>query len=237
MSYEVDALLLVLFNMRLTRPNGSGRAAVIARLLRGSLLTCVVIGGAACQDSRKPEPPVTKARPEAKRVLGYFNPVAGTSYLMAPINSTTGGSSYKYDGDREAHNYVFFNTADESTLTLLPNNDHLFVATVSLPERHDGDKEAPPVKWFLYSLVTSDTDGDKELTYKDRRTLCVSDAGGVGFKELLTDVEQVYGQTLHDADTLLIIYRKGAKTYVTRINLPNRQVVSTKELPSFGVTE
>lgn len=58
-----------------------------------------------------------------------------------------------------------------------------------------------------------------------------------GFKEVIVDVEQVYGHTLHDADTLLVIYRKGSKKYVTRINLPSGEAVSTKELPTFGVVE
>ena len=198
---------------------------------------CAVISGAACQESKKPEPPVvTKARPEEKRVLGYFRQVEGTSYLMAPVSSRSKGE-YGYESDKDAHNYVFFNTANESTLTLLPNNDHLFVATVGLPEKREGNKEAPPVQWFLYGLVKSDTDGDKELTYKDRRSLAVSDAGGGGFKEVITDVEHVYGQTLGDANTLFVIYRKDSKKYVTRINLPSREVTSTKELPTFGVAE
>jgi hypothetical protein len=198
---------------------------------------CASIAGSACQEPQKAEPPVvTKARPEEKRALGYFRPVAGTSYLMAPISSRSKGE-YGYESDKDAHNYVFFNTADESTQTLLPHNDHLFVATVSLPEKHEGDKEAPAAKWFLYGLVKSDTDGDRELTYKDRRSLYVSDAGGAGFKEVVTDVEHVYGHSLHNADTLILIYRRGSKKYVTRVYLPNREVVSTKELPTFGVDE
>ena len=120
---------------------------------------------------------------------------------------------------------------------LLPTNDHLFVSSVSLPEKREGDKEPLKVLWFLYGLVKMDTDADKELTYKDRRSLCVSDAGGAGFKELIVDVEQVYGHTLHDTDTLILIYRKNSKKYITRINLPSREAVSTKELPDFGVVE
>jgi hypothetical protein len=132
---------------------------------------------------------------------------------------------------------VFLNSADESTLTLLPTNDHLFVATLSLPEKREGDKEPFKVEWFLYGLVKSDTDGDKELTDKDRRSICVSDAGGVGFKEVVEDVDQVYGHSLVDSDNLLVIYRKASKKYLTRISLPKREIVSTKELPSFGVDQ
>jgi hypothetical protein len=132
---------------------------------------------------------------------------------------------------------VFLNSADESTLTLLPTNDHLFVTTVSLPEKREGDKEPLKVQWFLYGLVKIDTDADKELTDRDRRSVCVSDAGGGGFKEVVEDVEQVYGHSLVDSDTLLLIYRKASKKYLTRISLPKREIVSTKELPTFGVDQ
>jgi len=224
-------------NMKLNRLNRGGNALDTARLLSAGLLMCAAIAGAACQEPRKAEPTaVSKARPEEKRVLGYFRLVEGTNYLMAPISSRSRGE-YGYERDKDAYNYVFFNTADESTLTLLPHNDHLFVATMSLPEKREGDKESYTVHWFLYGLVKSDTDGDEELTYKDRRTLCISDAGGAGFREVITDVEQMYGHSLHDTDTLVVIYRRGSKNYATRINLPSREVVSTKELPTFGVAE
>jgi len=205
-------------------------------------LVFVVILGAACKVTDRTEPPVTKARPETKRVLGYFTPVPGTTHLMAPIISgsterSSSRSSYSYESGQIAYNYVFLNSADESTLTLLPTNDHLFVATVSFPEKHAGDKEPFKIEWFLYGLVKTDTDGDKELTDKDRRSVCVSGAGGGGFKEIVEDVDQVYGHSLVDSDTLLVIYRKASKKYLTRINLPKREIVSTKELPSFGVDQ
>lgn len=205
------------------------------------LLFTATIFGTACKVTDRIEPPITKARPETKRVLGYFTPVTGTTHLMAPIisgsSSERSSSSSSNANGGDAYNYVFLNSADESTLTLLPTNDHLFVATVSLPEKREGDKEVLKVQWFLYGLVKSDTDADKELTTKDRRSLCVSDAGGAGFKEVVEDVDQVYGHSLVDSETLILIYRKAAKKYLARINLPKREVVSTRELPTFGVDE
>jgi hypothetical protein len=197
--------------------------------------------GAACKVTDRTEPPVTKARPETKRVLGNFTPVTGTTHLMAPIisgrSSERSSSSSSYDSGQDAYNYVFLNSADDSTLTLLPTNDHLFVGILSLPEKREGDKEPPKAQWFLYGLVKTDTDADQELTARDRRSLCVSDAGGGGFKEIVEDVDQVYGHSLIDSDTLLVIYRKGAQKYLARINLPKREIVSTKELPTFGVDQ
>lgn len=206
-------------------------------MLGEGLLVCAVTLGTACQMSQKVEPSAaTKSRPDAERFLGHFQSVDGTSYLMAPINSRNGKADYGYDSGRNVHNYVFFNGEDESTLKLLPDNDCLFVAITSLPEKREGDKEARQVQWYLYQIIEADTNGDEELSDKDRRSLAVSNAGGAGFKEVITDVEHVYGQGLHN-DTLLIIYRKNSKKYVTKISLPNREAVSTTELPTFGVAE
>ncbi len=209
----------------------------IGRWLSVALLVCIIMMGVACQSSQKNDSPeVTRSKPDAKRLLGYFKPVEGTRYLIAPVTSRS-GYEYRYDSNKDAHNYVFFNTADESILTLLPSNDYLFVETLSLPEKREGDKEAHTVRWFLYGIVRADTNGDKELNYKDQRSLSVSDAGGVGFKEIITDVEQVYGQALADGETLIVIYRKGSKNYTSRIDLPSREVISTKEMLTFGIAE
>lgn len=225
--------------MQLHRLRSIANPSNAPQWLGEGLLIFSVMIGTACQ-SQRVEPPVTKARPDTERVLGYFRPVMGTSHLIAPIVSKNSGDysvSSNYDSGRGAYNYVFVNSADESTLTLLPTNDYLFVSTVSLPEKREGDKEPFKVQWFLYGLVKMDTDSDRALTYKDRRSLCVSDAGGSEFKEVIVDVEHVYGHTLRDADTLIVIYRKGSNKYLTRINLPSREAVYTKEIPDFGVAE
>src|SRR5687767_14462173 len=107
--------------MQLNKLACKASASSVARWLGEGLLIYAVIIGTACREAQRVEPPVTKARPEVKRALGYFSPVAGTSHLRAPITSvSSGGYSSSYDRDNEAYNYVFFNSADESTLTLLP---------------------------------------------------------------------------------------------------------------------
>jgi len=124
-------------------------------MLGEGLLACAVTLGAACQVSQKVEPSAaTKSKPDAERFLGHFQSVDGTSYLMAPVNSRNGKSDYSKDSGRDVHNYVFFNGEDESTLTLLPDNDCLFIATTSLPEKREGDKDACQVQWYLYQLIT-----------------------------------------------------------------------------------
>jgi hypothetical protein len=153
---------------------------------------------------------------------------------MAPINSEAKSESFKGGSYDNAHNYVFLNTTDESTRQLLPTNDYMITNTIRFPEERQAQKEPMAVQWFLYFLVKDDTDGDKKLTYKDHRTVAISDSGGWGYAEVIQNVEQIYGQVLRDANTLLVIYRSGSKKYIARVDLPNRKVVTTNEMTSPG---
>ena len=83
-------------------------------------------------------------------------------------------------------------------------------------------------------LGKDDTDGDRKLTYKDQRTLAISDSGGLGYAEIIPHVEHIYGQVLRDTNTLLVIHKTGSKKYTTRIDLPNRTVVSMNEIATPG---
>jgi len=191
----------------------------------------VALISVACQ---KPQPSASntpiRANADVKRSLGSLRPVSGSSYLMGPIESQTEGEYSSKGGSRSIHNYVFFNTADESVHTLMSTNDYWISETISFPETRESNQKSEPVQWFLYFVVKEDTDGDKKLTYKDNRVVAVSDAAGMGFTELITDVEEVFGQAIRDSNTLFVLYRSKSKKNVARIDLPNRKVVSTNEL-------
>jgi len=205
--------------------------AAIAKMALAFFSICLTLTGVACRDLPATAPDGSlKANTGAKRTLGTFRPVEGTTYLMAPVTSQSEGE-YSKSEYNNVHNHVFFNTVDESTRVLLPTDDYWILETKSLPERQeDSDRQAPAIQWFLYFLVKFDTDGDRKLTHKDNRTLAVSDAAGDGFVEIIPDIEQIYGQALRDDKTLLVIFRTQSKKHVAKIDLPNKKIVSTKEL-------
>lgn len=205
---------------------------LVAQLVRTYLIICLGFLYTGCQNSPTASSNIAPvANAGAKRTLGSFRPVNGTKYLMAPITSE-GKAEYfsSKEGYANTHNYAFFNLADESTRTLLPTNDYWITETKRFPEKEEASQQSAPVQWFLYFLVKSDTDGDKKLTDKDNKTLAISDAGGDGYTEIISDVEAVYGQALSEANYLSVIYRSQSRKYVARIDLLNRKVVSTKEL-------
>jgi hypothetical protein len=202
------------------------------QLLVTYLLICLGSFFAGCQNSQTASsnvPPAANAG--VSRTLGSFRPVYGTKYLMAPITSEGKGEYFSSKGNYgNTHNYAFFDTEDELTRTLLPSNDYWITETKRIPEEEDARQPSTPVQWFLYFLVKSDTDGDKKLTPKDNKVLAISDAGGAGYTEIISEVEEVYGQALSGATCLHIIYRSKSKKYVAKIDLPNGKVLSTKEL-------
>jgi hypothetical protein len=95
-------------------------------------------------------------------------------------------------------------------------------------------KSERKVEWFLYSVVKTDTDGDKELSEKDKQTLAISDAIGVGFTEIIQDVDSLLGSAISESNRLLLIYKSAGKNYTSQIDLPSRKVLSTNELPPLG---
>ena len=204
----------------------------VAQQARTYLLICMALFYTGCQNSPTASSDIAPvANAGAKRTLGLFQPVYGTKYLMAPITSEGKGDYFSSKGDyANTHNFAFFNTADESVRALLPANDYWIVETKRFPAKEEAGEQPVPVQWFLYSLVKSDTDGDKKLTYKDNKVLAISDAGGVGYTEIISDVEEVYGQADSEANGLYVIYRSQSRRYVAKIDLLNRKVVSTKEL-------
>ena len=213
----------------------------------GSIVRLVFIGAslvasvglASCTRTVSVNPQVltTKTAPDAKKVMGNFATVCGANYQRAAItsgNSERGYYSESSDyGGAVVHNYVFFDLERETLRRLLPTNDYLILTTSGLTGKTDNEKTSCTL-WYLYSIVKTDTNGDKKLSSQDRQTLAVSDAGGAGYAEILSDVEHVYGYALQASNTLFVFYLKNSSKYMTKIDLSNKQIITTNDFPPLG---
>jgi hypothetical protein len=186
------------------------------------------------------------ARIESEWEFGRFERVGETNYVMAPTHSKQNYQASYYEKDASAvRNYLFVNTADKSSRWLVPTNKYLFLTTEKLVrqqqqppgagslERQGNDNNDQVVNWMKYEIVKSDTDRDGRFTSKDRRTIAVSSASGENYTEVIEDVERVLGSMLLDDNTLLVFHSTNGGSYVTEVNLPNRQVTVTRELPKI----
>lgn len=172
-----------------------------------------------------------QARVASEWSLGSFQQVEGTDYFMAPAHSKQSYQQSYYEKDASAvRNYLFVSAADKTGRWLVPRNSYLFLDAERLL-RPGGDKDDNAVRWMKYEVVKSDTDGDGRMTAKDVRTIAVSGAAGEGYAELIPDVSEVLGSKLTDENTLLVFYNISGSSFVSEINLPERRVAVTKELP------
>jgi hypothetical protein len=208
-------------------------------------LVLMLLSGCNLSSQAAPAPTAGGALTVVPKVVGAFDRITDTDYLVAPIEADTeqerssfsfnlsSGSGYNAPG---IYNYVFVNRLDETVQQLIPTNDFVILQQTGFPERWGtvGERDFPPLAWFLYSVVKADTNGDKELARGDRFTLVVADVGGRGYTELIDDVEAVLGATLRDPRTLVVIYRAKGGIQLARLDLPGRRVLATTPLPSFG---
>jgi len=97
--------------------------------------------------------------------LGNFLTIPGAGCMVAPLNSVQSYSRSLNEKDLSAvRNYLFLNVQDKSTRWLTPKHDRLILsmewmaADGSSENKWDTDKK--PVKWLIFQVVPSDTDGD-----------------------------------------------------------------------------
>lgn len=180
------------------------------------------------------------------KVLGGFNVIDGTQYQIATISTANDSSeSSRYDisqlftyerSNYNIYNYVFLDVDKETVHALLPTNEYsiLSIQGYPLPGPNTPPDPKPPVSWWLYTIIKADTDHSRQFNYADKQTLAVSDVGGNGYTEIISDVDSVLGVAFKEGNALLIIYRSNHKNFLAHVHLPTRTVTNTLELPSFG---
>jgi hypothetical protein len=187
---------------------------------------------------------------QAKLQIGAFQELQGTDYLMAAVSSpgSREGISYSSGENRYTRNYLFVNVTDKSSHLLFSTNESLILSAENLTEVAQSKPANPPVqgsapksearpdektgnlvKWICYRIVKDDTDKDKRLNANDLITIALSDASGLDYKELITDVRAILHETRR-GDSLIFIYTANGKNQIAEINLPTKQLTSTKEL-------
>src|SRR6185503_4857314 len=90
-------------------------------------------------------------------------------------------------------------------------------------EDKTNEKSENPIKWICYRVIKDDTDKDKRLSTNDLMTLALSDASGLDYKEMITDVRAVLHETRR-GDSLIFIYTANGRNQIAEINLPTKQL-------------
>lgn len=227
-------------------------------VLAGLLIILIGLPGllSGCTEPQSGSAPAATPTPAPDKEVGPFDLIRGTDYLRAPIvrapRASGGGLSSSGYTPSTTHNFVFVDRRDETIQQLLPTNDAVIIFNTGLPEAaapvasgttsidaatDPAHGNGPPIQWFLYSIVPTDTNNDGRFSQDDLQTLALSDVDGTGYTPVITDVATIHGYTLTDRQTLLVIYRQGrqgGKLRLARIDLPTRAIITTTAFPPLG---
>lgn len=201
----------------------------------------IVGGGSAEVENPEATPKVVEKK------LSSFNLVQGTNYLMAGITAAPvsresslnpfewiNNSRAYYDYSYSTFNYVFYNLNTEAYQRLLPTNDYVIAQTLGFPilqyDPSNPDQPAPPIEYWVFAVVKSDSNNDEQLNYEDKLTIAVSDVGGNGYTELIQNADVILSQYYKDGSSLIIIYNADNKNYIAKLNPSTRELISTVEM-------
>lgn len=168
---------------------------------------------------------------EVKMSLSNLEPLSGTPYLIAPIGSKQNYRQSYYDKSTDSiRNYLFFNGNDRSAKKLLTKNDFLFLNANNVVQQNTQTK-INKVNGIWYTLVTEDTNNDKRLDSRDKKTIAVSDVSGNGYTELINKVDRVIGSHQKNQNTVLVFYESDGKNIFAEIDVSQRKLITEQNLP------
>ena len=225
-----------------------GAVIAIGILLLGTLLFLPLFFGSGTSRNSVSIEKEVEAPPEL--TLQSFRQLRGTQYFLAEI-VTSGGSSYEYGSSRSyifgegsgglIRNLVFLNSDTLLSHALFENNHSYIMNMVSFPEQPsqpvspDEEPEIVPIRWFVYEIAHQDTNQDGELNREDSRVIAVSDVDGSRYKELLTNVNDIYNLTMLENGQLLVIYRQGRDRFAATVDLQAQEILATQPFPDLGI--
>jgi hypothetical protein len=214
-------------------------------LIPAVLMLCV-----GCNAPQAPQSGESIAKPkEIDRRLDTFTCISGTAVQIAPIliekvsgGFSTPGSGY---GEGYIYNYAFIDSATGTLTKLLKDNRSVVTTMKQFPggsnfdsngrPNPNCDESSTPVKWLTYTIVSQDSNNDKDLTREDKVTIALSDIRGQNYTELIPNVDQVYAQAYRKTpEQLFVVYRQDGKKMLATIDLTKRQVIDTKPVTDLG---
>ncbi len=189
---------------------------------------------------------VTPASPAStvKLWMTDFQQIDGTPYLYAPIYVATTEQrqsiskqiksavySRNYDSGIDIRNYMFVHRDNLTSNKLLANNTERIIELEQFGENAPTAKTSKystpatrlnKVTTFWYVKVSSDTNGDKTLDSKDRKSIALSDVSGANYTEVVKDIDKIILIHSKGIDRRLVIYTTGTKYFVADVNIIKR---------------
>jgi hypothetical protein len=194
------------------------------------------------QAAKEDKPPVTPTEAQKaldKRSLAPFTILEGTPYKIGAVveiegkdrGFLSGSSSYKGDtySYSKQFNYIFLNTQTKESVKLLPKSDSLFTRLEKIGKKNPKG-EFTKVDAIWYQVVK---DGSKKLEERPKSTIATSTVSGTNYTELIPQVDRVLNTFQSGATKILMVYELNKKYFIAELDLGERKVIETKELPNL----
>jgi hypothetical protein len=173
--------------------------------------------------------------------VNSFQRIHGTRYLKAEITQeepTRGlGSSGK--GGLTTRNLVFVDGETLDSHKLFDQNSYLIVSSNEYPTS-ERDNEAtaktvePATQWLVHDVIKSDTNGNGQLDFQDQHTIGFTEAGGAGYTEVLSGLDQVLSVIMLTPGKLVVVYARAGSRSASVVDLGQHKVIMTRALTDLG---
>lgn len=223
--------------------------------MNGKLIRILVAGicaltVAACTKEVQPSGPAANGQTQ-QYYLSDFQLVRGTSVLVAEIaldgNTNSGFGSARWfsfgtsTGVR-VHNLVFLDAQTLESHRLFPTNEYAIRNATQFPDdwidtyNATGQRpnEVAPTEWFVYEIITNDTNNDGLLNRDDLFIVAISDEDGIGYIELMSGISGIYGMKMVENGKLVVSYLQNGKKLASLIDMKAKTILETKELTNLG---
>lgn len=178
-----------------------------------------------------------------KLELNYhgFDKIEGSDFLVSPLsNKEKAFKGIKF----VTFNYLFLNVQDFSTHWLFPSNNQIINTLYQIPlenskttrENQYYEKNQPfydanlkseeiiQTGWLLFVFTQTKINQDKSV-------IALSDISGENLVELIKEVDFIYDKVRTDKNKLVLMYHSKGKNLVSEIEISEKQVLRTIELP------
>lgn len=151
-------------------------------------------------------------------------------------------SSQKYPQDHfskstsSTRNWLFVDTKGANRHWLLESHKDLIISTQTLSLDRSRQSEDNSVKAILYTVISSDTNGDGRLTGEDAKSIALSRGSGKDYRVVVEGADDIIGHQMVDEGTVFVAYQKRQNAYFKTINLSDFSSSAEVDLPKHGHT-
>lgn len=209
-------------------------------ILSVSLPLMILAGCWTKQNQTSTETPSTPTEAAAQKAIASrslepFATLEGTPYKVGVVGeSGNRGKGFSYDsssskGYARQFNYIFLNTQTKESVKLLPKSDSIFTRLERI------GKKNPKGEWMKVEAIWYEVikDGAKNSDDRAKKTISTSTVSGTNYTELIPQVDRILNTFQTGATKILMVYELNKKYFIAELDLGERKLIETKELPNL----